>query len=186
MVKWVFLGGGGAEPSTAVVANPPLCIDYCLSKHSGKWQPHEWVLFFDTWEMCDSFCMQIFKYSDLSWNKITEWSTSEHEYIKRAAYAIMATYGQGHKEMPNEQYDCCYPLILRDATDPRNFVKKAINWAIREIGKRNVDLQNRCIELCHELLEIADKTASWIAKDALRELEEEGVRIRNYPRSIYS
>ena len=146
----------------------------------------EWVLFFDTWEMCDSFCMQIFKYSDLSWNKITEWSTSEHEYIKRAAYAIMATYGQGHKEMPNEQYDCCYPLILRDATDPRNFVKKAINWAIREIGKRNVDLQNRCIELCHELLEIADKTASWIAKDALRELEEEGVRIRNYPRSIYS
>jgi len=145
----------------------------------------EWVKFFDTWEMCDSYCMQIFKYSDLSWNKISTWSRSKEEYIKRAAFVIMATYGQGHKNTPNEHYDTCYSIILRAATDPRNFVKKAINWAIREIGKRNVDLRRRCIELCYELLEMKNKTATWIAMDALKELESDSVRIRNYPRSIY-
>ncbi len=145
----------------------------------------QWVSFFDTWEVCDSFCMQIFKYSDLSWNKIAEWSTNDHEYIKRTAYVIMATYGQGHKETMNVQYDSCYPLIIRDATDHRNFVKKAINWAIREIGKRNVDLQSKCIDLCVDLLDMDNKTANWIATDALRELQGDEVKIRNYPRSIY-
>jgi len=145
----------------------------------------EWVQFFDTWEICDSFCMQIFKYSDLSWNKISDWSTSKEEFVKRTAYVIMATYGQGFKNTPNDKYEMCYPLIMRDSNDHRNFVKKAINWAIREIGKRNVDLQDRCITLCYDLLEMNDKTASWIAKDALRELESDKVRIRNYPRHIY-
>jgi len=150
-----------------------------------EWMMDEWVLFFNTWEVCDTYCMQLFKYSELSWPKVEQWSSSEEEYVKRAAYVIMATYGQGHKNTPNDFYDSCYPLILRDATDSRNFVKKAVNWAIREIGKRNVDLQARCIELCQELILIKDRTATWIAQDALRELKSDTVRIRNYPRSLY-
>jgi len=102
-------------------------------------------------------------------------------------FVILATYGQGHKETLNDQYDSCYPLITRDAVDERNFVKKAINWAIREIGKRNVDLQQTCISLCEELIveNKASKSANWIAKNALKELQSPDVRIRNYPRSIY-
>jgi len=150
-------------------------------------QIDEWVTFFDTWEMCDSFCMQIFKYVDFAWDRMFTWSLSEKEYVKRAAYVVMATYGQGHKELLNEEYDACYPLILRDAVDDRNFVKKAINWAIREIGKRNIDLQQRSIVLCGELLALnkGSKSANWIAKNALKELRDPDVRIRNYPRSIY-
>ena len=145
----------------------------------------EWVLFFNTWEICDTYCMQLFKYCDHSWMKIESWSRSEAEYIKRAAYVIMATYGQGHKELPNEAYDGCAALILRDATDERNFVKKAVNWAIREIGKRNQDLRESMIDLCHQLLMKDSKSARWIANGALRELENCKVRIRDYPRSVY-
>lgn len=145
----------------------------------------EWVEFFDTWEICDAFCMQVFKYSHDSWDKIFQWSLNNEEFVKRAAFVIMATYGQGHKETPNDQYETCYPIILREAGDDRNFVKKAINWAIREIGKRNIDLQDRCIMLCEDLLALDLKSANWIAKNALRELEDPLVRIRDYPRSIY-
>ncbi|MBT8221200.1 MAG: DNA alkylation repair protein [Bacteroidia bacterium] len=145
----------------------------------------EWVQFFDTWEICDAFCMEIFKYSDLSYDKIFEWTHSKEEFVKRAGYVIMATYGQGHKEAPNEIYDACFPLVLRDACDDRNFVKKAVNWALRQIGKRNRDLQKRCIELCHELLHLDDKTANWIARNALRELENPKTKIRRYPQSVY-
>lgn len=145
----------------------------------------EWVTFFDTWEVCDTYCMQVFKYSDMAWDRIFQWSLSEKEYIKRAAYVIMATYGQGHKEISNEAYESCYPLIIRDALDERNFVKKAVNWAIREIGKRNVDLQSRMIEICNELCLIESKSAAWIARNALKELQDANVRIRHYPRSIY-
>jgi len=150
-------------------------------------QMDEWVKFFDTWEMCDSFCMQIFKYVDFSWERIFSWSIREEEYVKRAAYVIMATYGQGHKETPNRKYETCYPIILRDAVDDRNFVKKAVNWAIREIGKRNVHLQENCIALCEEMLDlhIDSKSANWIAKNALKELQDPAVRIRNYPLSVY-
>jgi len=150
-------------------------------------QIDQWVTFFDTWEMCDSFCMQVFKYVDFSWDRIFTWSLAEEEYVKRAAFVILATYGQGHKETLNDQYDSCYPLIARDAVDERNFIKKAINWAIREIGKRNVDLQQTCISLCEELIveNKASKSANWIAKNALKELQSPDVRIRNYPRSIY-
>ena len=100
----------------------------------------EWVQFFDTSEICDAYSMQLFKYCDDSWEKIKLWSVKEEEFVKRAAYVILATYGQGHRELANAAYDSCYQLILRDASDSRNFVRKAINWAIREIGKRNEDL----------------------------------------------
>ena len=129
--------------------------------------------------------MEIFKYSELAAEKIFDWSLADEEFVKRAGFVLMATYGQGHKDTPNGFYDDCYPIILSEASDPRNFVKKAINWALREISKRNIDLQARCILLCNELLKLDDKTASWIAKNAIRELQHPEVKIRNYPRSIY-
>lgn len=145
----------------------------------------KWVQVFDNWEICDSFSMTIFGRSELAIPKALEWSNRAAEFEKRAAFAIMATYCMAAKKAPNEAFLAFLPIIEREATDERLYVKKAVNWALRSIGKRNRDLQQEAIASANRILKIDSKAARWIASNALKELEKEGVRMSDYPRSIY-
>ena len=144
------------------------------------WTPH-----FSNWEICDSFSMGLYSKSPFAIRKINEWSSRKPEFEKRAAFATMASYCMADKKAGNEVYEAFFPLIKREAIDERLYVKKAVNWALRSIGKRNIDLNKKAIALAKEILQIDNKAAHWIAKDAIRELEGGKVNILDYPRAIY-
>lgn len=157
--------------------------------HSPKGVTEElmdyWTATFENWEICDSFCMGLYSKTPYAVDKAIEWSAHKDEFIKRAGFAIMAAYVLADKKADNPTYEQFFPIMIREASDERIYVKKAINWALRNIGKRNPDLQQTAIKTAKEILKIDNKAAQWIAKDALRELEKPNVSIRNYPRSVY-
>ena len=129
--------------------------------------------------------MGIVAKSPLAKTKINDWYQRENEFEKRAAFATIAAYCMADKKAENDVFEAFFPMITFAADDERVYVKKAVNWALRNIGKRNPDLKKKAIEVCHQLLTLELSSATWIAKDALRELEKEGARSSNYPRSIY-
>ncbi|NQY95080.1 MAG: DNA alkylation repair protein, partial [Campylobacteraceae bacterium] len=145
----------------------------------------KWVETFENWEVCDSFCMGFFVKSKFALKKSQEWRKSENEFIKRASFTIMASYGFAHKQACNNIFEEFLVLVLKEVNDDRIYVKKAVNWALRNIGKRNIDLHKKAVETAYEILEVKSKSAQWIAKDALRELEKSDVKMLNYPREIY-
>jgi 3-methyladenine DNA glycosylase AlkD len=145
----------------------------------------KWVQTFENWEICDSFCMAIFAKSQFALAKILEWTSRKPEFEKRAGFAIMAAYCMADKKVGNEIFEQFFPIIIREADDERIYVKKAINWALRNIGKRNVDLKESAIKTAHKILQKESKVAKWIALDALRELQKENARTSDYPRTIY-
>ena len=145
----------------------------------------QWVKSFDTWEICDSFCMGLFAKSEFAIEKINQWVRRNREFEKRAGFAIMAAYCMSDKKAENGVYKAFLPLIKKEAVDERHYVKKAVNWALRSIVKRNIDLNKEAIILAQELTKINNKSANWIAKDALRELQNPKVKILDYPRAIY-
>lgn len=145
----------------------------------------KWVVTFENWEICDSFCMGLFAKSELALEKILEWNTREKEFEKRAAFAIMAAYCMADKNSGNELFLQFFPLIIKASNDERLYVKKAVNWALRNIGKRNVDLQKEAIKTAKNILKQESAAAKWIAKNALQELEKEKIRMSDYPRKIY-
>jgi 3-methyladenine DNA glycosylase AlkD len=153
----------------------------CISEH----QMDKWVADFENWEICDSFCMGFFVKSDYALAKANEWSMAESEFVKRAGFAMMAAYGFANKKLGNEVFDSFFQPIEREAEDSRLYVKKAINWALRNVGKRNIDLQRMAIEVANRILKSDSKSAKWVASNALNELQKDKVSILDYPRSIY-
>lgn len=145
----------------------------------------KWVKTFENWEICDSFCMGLFSKSNFALAKILEWSQREPEFEKRAAFATLASYCMADKTSDNALFEQFLSIIKREAHDERLYVKKAVNWALRNIGKRNVDLNRKAIEVANDILEFESKSAQWIAKNALAELQKEGIRMSDYPRAIY-
>ncbi|WP_035842479.1 DNA alkylation repair protein [Crocinitomix catalasitica] len=145
----------------------------------------KWVTTFENWEICDSFCMGVVAKSKLAVPKILDWYTRESEFEKRAAFATMSSYCMADKKAENQVYIDFFPIIMSAINDERIYVKKAVNWALRSIGKRNVDLNKMAVELAYQILENPSKSAQWIAKDAIRELTGEKVNILDYPRAIY-
>ncbi len=141
--------------------------------------------FFNTWEICDSFCMQLFKYHPLAIKKALSWSQRKKEFEKRAGFVLMATYGFADKEASNEVFEQFFPFLIQHTNDDRIYVKKAINWALRQIGKRNIDLQKKAIVTANLILNQDSKSAHWIANNALNELQNKKINILDYPRSIY-
>ncbi|MGI9530486.1 DNA alkylation repair protein [Lutimonas sp.] len=144
-----------------------------------------WVVTFENWEICDSFCMGLFAKSSLALEKIHEWTSRRAEFEKRAGFATMAAYCMADKKSDNDLFEKFLPLLIREANDERLYVKKAVNWALRSIGKRNVDLNQRALDTAHKILTFDTKAANWIAKDAIRKLEAENVNILDYPRALY-
>ncbi|WP_282124192.1 DNA alkylation repair protein [Algibacter mikhailovii] len=145
----------------------------------------KWVKTFENWEICDSFSMGLFAKSEFALAKISEWTKREPEFEKRAGFTIMASYSMADKNSGNDLFEQFFPIITREANDDRLYVKKAVNWALRNIGKRNIDLNKKASEVAQDLLEFQSSSAKWIAKNALNELQKEHVRMSDYPRAIY-
>jgi 3-methyladenine DNA glycosylase AlkD len=145
----------------------------------------KWVTTFENWEICDTFCMGLFAKSKFAISKAIEWTDRENEFEKRAGFTIIAAYCMADKKANNKTFEQFLPIINRHSTDDRIYVKKAVNWALRNIGKRNKDLNKKAIKVANDLIKLDNKTATWIAKDALKELQGEKVNILDYPRIIY-
>lgn len=141
-------------------------------------QMEDWVVDINSWDICDQLCMNLFEKSPFAEKKIYEWSLREEEFVKRTAYALIACLAWHDKEATDEAFTKYFPVIVAGATDERNFVKKAVNWALRNIGKRNQTLNKEVIKLAKEIQDIDSKSARWIASDAIRELESDKVQER--------
>jgi 3-methyladenine DNA glycosylase AlkD len=133
-------------------------------------QMDRWAADFDSWDVCDQCCGNLFDRTPFAYQKALEWSVHEQEFVKRAAFALMAYLAVHDKQAPDSQFEMFLPVILRESSDERNYVKKAVNWALRQIGKRSLYLNERAIEIAEEIKLIDSKAARWIASDALREL----------------
>jgi len=138
----------------------------------------EWVKDINSWDVCDQVCMNLFEKVPLARKKINEWSNRDEEFVKRTAFSLIACLAWHDKDAADEDFIRFLPVIKKAATDERNFVKKAVNWALRNIGKRNLNLNERAIETAEEIRQIDSKAARWIASDAIRELTSEAVQKR--------
>ena len=141
-------------------------------------QLESWVKDFDSWDVCDQCCMNLFQKTGLAYRKADEWSESDEEFVKRAGFVLMACLAVSDKKAADKQFEVFLPIIRREASDNRNFVKKAVNWALRQIGKRNANLNRKAIETSKEIENLDSRSAKWIASDAIRELTSEPVRKR--------
>ncbi len=141
-------------------------------------QMERWVRQFDSWDVCDQCCGNLFDKTPLAYSKAVEWSKREKEFEKRAGFALMAYLASHDKAARDAQFEKFLPLILRGARDERNFVRKAVNWALRGIGKRNARLNRDAIKTAREIQKIRVKSAQWVAADALRELTSSAVQER--------
>ncbi len=141
-------------------------------------QMERWVRQFDSWDVCDQCCGNLFDKTPLAYSKAVEWSKREKEFEKRAGFALMAYLASHDKSARDAQFEKFLPLILRGARDERNFVRKAVNWALRGIGKRNARLNRDAIKTAREIQKIRVKSAQWVAADALRELTSSAVQQR--------
>jgi len=139
-------------------------------------QMEGWVRDFDSWDVCDQCCSNLFDKTKFAHQKAVEWSRRKDEFVKRAGFVLMATLAVHDKEADNQKFLRFVPIIKREATDERNFVKKAVNWALRQIGKRNRSLNKEAIKAAKEIQKMDSKSAKWIASDALRELTSEAVQ----------
>lgn len=138
----------------------------------------EWALEFDSWEVCDQSCMNLFEKTRFAYDKASEWSFREEEFVKRAGYVLMARLAVSDKKAAIERFEAFFPHILRGADDDRNMVKKAVSWALRQIGKRNLVLNKKAISKAEKIRELDSRAAHWTAGDALRELKSEAVQKR--------
>jgi len=139
-------------------------------------QMKHWVKDFNSWDVCDQVCSNLFDKTKFAYPKAIKWSKRNEEFIKRAGFVLMATLAVHDKEADNQKFIRFLPIIKREATDERNFVKKAVNWALRQIGKRNSALNKIAIQTAKEIQKIDSKSARWIASDAIRELTSGAVQ----------
>lgn len=133
-------------------------------------QIDNWTKDFYSWDICDQICGNLFDRTPFVMTKALEFSTHEAEFIKRAGFVLMAEYAVHNKKAGNESFIALMPIIEREAWDNRNFVKKAVNWALRQIGKRNDVLKAIAIQTAQNILKQDHKAAKWIASNALAEL----------------
>ncbi len=141
-------------------------------------QMDSWVADFDSWDICDQVCSNLFDKTPYLHKKILEWSKDEREFVRRAGFVLIACASVHRKEWDDKDFGRYFPLIKKYSTDERNFVKKAVNWSLRQIGKRNLNLNKKAIKVARKIQEIDSKSARWISADALRELTSEKVQKR--------
>ncbi|MFA5185646.1 MAG: DNA alkylation repair protein [Patescibacteria group bacterium] len=132
-----------------------------------------WAKDFDSWDICDQVCSNLFDKTPYAYDKALEWSKNEKEFIKRAGFVLMAALAVHDKKADDKNFEKFFSVIVRESDDERNFVRKAVNWALRQIGKRSRGLRHRAIEVAAELKSKDSKAARWIGSDAFRELTGE-------------
>jgi len=133
-------------------------------------QAERWVRTLDSWDVCDQLCGNLLCRTPFAVAKAIEWSERDAEVVKRAGFALMASLAVHDKAAPDRTFERLLPIIRREATDDRNFVKKAVSWALRQIGKRNERLREKAIATAERIATIDSRAARWIASDALGEL----------------
>lgn len=141
-------------------------------------QMDRWAKDFDSWDVCDQACLSLFDKSPLAWEKIPAWAGRDEEFVKRAAFALIAGLAWHDKQAADKRFVDLSPILMKGSDDERNYVKKAVSWAIRNIGKRNRKLNKAALKLARDIQRIDSKAARWIAADVLRELEGEAVQRR--------
>ncbi len=141
-------------------------------------QMERWVLDFDSWDICDQVVSNLFDRTPFAYEKAREWSARSEEFVKRAGFVLMAGLAVHDKKAPDTAFASFFPILVREACDERNFVKKAVNWALRGLGKRNRSLNRVAIRTAQEIQELNCKAARWIAADALRELTSEKIQAK--------
>ncbi|MHB9155222.1 MAG: DNA alkylation repair protein [Endomicrobiales bacterium] len=140
-------------------------------------QMEAWVKDFNSWDICDQVCSNLFDRTKFAYGKAKQWSRRKDEFVKRAGFVLMAALAVHDKKGGDAPFEGFLSLIQAAARDERNFVKKAVNWALRQIGKRNLSLNRKAIAAAEKIVKIDAKSARWIARDALRELKK-GVKFK--------
>lgn len=142
-------------------------------------QMDEWVADFDSWDICDQCCMNLFRHRPYAYDKAAEYMQAERLFTRRAGFALLATLAVGDKRSPDDRFLAFFPAIEQCAlSDDRDAIKKAVNWALRQIGKRNATLYPEALRLAERLAASECRTARWIGRDAVREFGLERVRLR--------
>jgi 3-methyladenine DNA glycosylase AlkD len=141
-------------------------------------QVEQWVSDIDSWDVCDQLCMNLLRKTSLAFEKAEAWCSRAREFERRAGFSLIATLAVHEKKKGDEEFVRFLALIKKAAADERNFVKKSVNWALRQIGKRTVSLNEKAVALAEDLTGMDSKSARWIGKDALRELRSEAVKTR--------
>lgn len=141
-------------------------------------QMDRWVKDFDNWAICDTLCFHLFDKTPHAWTRIKSWSTRKPEFERRAAFALLASVALHDKGMPDAPFVQALPVIERAAADDRNFVKKAVSWALRGVGRRNRALNAEAVVVARRLAASPERPARWVGKDALRELTSAPVQRR--------
>ncbi len=141
-------------------------------------QMDRWAADFDSWDVVDGCCSVLFDKTPFAYDKAFQWSAARREYVKRAGFVLMAALAVHDKKAPDASLLQFLPVILRESGDDRNFVKKAVNWALRQIGKRNRRLNAAAIKTAEQILATDTRAGRWIARDALRELRSDAVQAR--------
>jgi 3-methyladenine DNA glycosylase AlkD len=141
-------------------------------------QMEEWARDFDSWDVCDQCCSNLLDKTEFAHRKAVEWSRRDEEFVRRAGFVLMATLAVHDKESGDEEFVRFLRIIERQSADDRNFVKKATNWALRQIGKRDAYLNEAAIRTARSIAQKDSKAARWVASDAIRELTSEAVQRR--------
>jgi len=144
----------------------------------SKRQMEQWVKEFDSWGVCDACCACLFAHTPHALEAAFKWSKSEKEFIKRAGFVMMAEIAIHLKTLDDRQFLPMLKAIRREAYDERNFARKAVNWALRQIGKRNSFLNEQAIKTARSVHALNSPSARWVANDALRELQSSKVQLR--------
>lgn len=146
----------------AALVGDPACVT--------RKQMEAWSHDFDSWDVCDQVCGELFAYTPLALEMTLRWTKSPEEFVKRAGFVMMARMAVRRKDLPDSIFANWLPVLTREANDERNFVCKAVNWALRQIGKRSPVLRRAAIAEAKRILALNTRPARWIATDALREL----------------
>lgn len=158
--------------STGVLEARILATMIADPRETPEEEVERWVREFDCWSVCDAACIGMLWRTPFAWRKVREWSRREPEYERRAAFALLAALAVRDKKATDKQFRAALRLVTKAADDDRNFVKKAVNWALRQIGKRNAALRAAAMEVAEDLAASESRSARWIGHDALRELRD--------------
>lgn len=153
-----------ARIMAAIIADPNLITPLTMD---------EWVADIDSWDLCDQCCLNLFRKLPFVKDRIEVYAEDEHEFVRRAAFVLIAVLAVHDRSIPDEQFIAWMNMIKQYAVDERNFVRKAVNWALRQTGKRSLYLNSVAVQTSRMLAESDNKTARWIGTDALRELTSE-------------
>jgi len=158
-----------AHHIAALTADPKLTTKSMMNK---------WVRDLYSWDICDSTCSNLFRKTDYAIDMIFEWTDNKKEFVRRAGFSLIAFVAVHHKKRSDEEFLPFLALIVKHSNDERNMVKKAVNWALRQIGKRSMFLNREALDTAYQIKKFDSKSARWIASDAIRELTNEKIVAR--------